>query len=119
MKKYQMYVGGEWINPSSGEWFESFNPFTGEPWALIARGNAQDADQAIRTAHTAFTEGPWPQMTASQRGHIMGFWADEAGPMPGRVSLCTVCGMAGKYYFAEMKAVGGAVYLGCRTQKQM
>ena len=57
--------------------------------------------------------------TASQRGHIMGFWADEAGPMPGRVSLCTVCGMAGKYYFAEMKAVGGAVYLGCRTQKQM
>jgi aldehyde dehydrogenase (NAD+) len=66
-----MYVGGEWVAPSSGEWFESYNPFTGEPWALIARGNAQDADQAVRTAHAAFTEGPWPQMTASQRGQLL------------------------------------------------
>ena len=68
MNKHQMYIGGEWVAPASGQWFESFNPFTGEPWALIARGNAQDADHAVRTAHTAFTEGPWPQMTASQRG---------------------------------------------------
>ncbi len=66
-----MYVGGEWVAPSSREWFESYNPFTGEPWALIARGNAQDADQAVRTAHAAFTEGPWPQMTASQRGQLL------------------------------------------------
>ena len=71
MKKYQMYIGGEWVAPASGEWFESFNPFTGEPWALIARGNAQDADQAARTAHAAFTDGPWPQMTPSQRGALL------------------------------------------------
>ena len=71
MQKYQMYIGGEWVAPSSGEWFESYNPFTGEPWALIARGNARDADQAVRTAHAAFTEGPWPQMTATQRGALL------------------------------------------------
>jgi len=71
VKKYQMYIGGEWVAPASGEWFESFNPFTGEPWALIARGNAQDADQAARTAHAAFTDGPWPQMTPSQRGALL------------------------------------------------
>ena len=71
MKKYQMYIGGEWVAPASREWFESFNPFTGEPWALIARGNAQDADQAVRTAHAAFTDGPWPQMTPSQRGALL------------------------------------------------
>jgi len=69
--KYQMYVGGEWVAPSSGEWFESYNPFTGEPWAMIARGSAQDADHAVRTAHAAFTDGPWPQMTASQRGQLL------------------------------------------------
>jgi aldehyde dehydrogenase (NAD+) len=66
-----MYIGGEWVAPSSNQWFESFNPFTGEPWALIARGNAQDADHAMRTAHAAFTDGPWPQMNASQRGALL------------------------------------------------
>ncbi len=71
MQKHQMYIGGEWVAPSSGEWFESFNPFTGEPWALIARGNAADADHAVRTAHAAFTSGPWPEMTATQRGALL------------------------------------------------
>jgi len=71
MQKYQMYIGGEWVAPSSGEWFESYNPFTGEPWAMIARGNAADADHAVRTAHAAFTDGPWPQMTPTQRGALL------------------------------------------------
>jgi aldehyde dehydrogenase (NAD+) len=66
-----MYIGGEWVSPASGEWFETYNPFTGEPWAMIARGNSQDADNAVRTAHTAFTEGPWPQMTPTQRGALL------------------------------------------------
>jgi aldehyde dehydrogenase (NAD+) len=66
-----MYIGGEWVAPASGEWFESYNPFSGEPWALIARGNNQDADHAVRTAHAAFTDGPWPQMTPSQRGALL------------------------------------------------
>ncbi len=71
MNKHQMYIGGEWVAPASGEWFESYNPFSGEPWALIARGNNQDADHAVRTAHAAFTDGPWPQMTPSQRGALL------------------------------------------------
>ena len=71
MQKYQMYIGGEWVAPSSGQWFESFNPFTGEPWAMIARGNAADADHAVRTAHAAFSDGPWPQLTATQRGAFL------------------------------------------------
>lgn len=71
MQKYQMYIGGEWVAPASGEWFESFNPFTGEPWAMVARGNAQDADQAVKTAHAAFTSGPWPEMTPTQRGALL------------------------------------------------
>jgi (Z)-2-((N-methylformamido)methylene)-5-hydroxybutyrolactone dehydrogenase len=71
VNKHQMYIGGEWVAPASGQWFESYNPFTAEPWALIGRGNAQDADNAVRTAHAAFTDGPWPQMTPSQRGALL------------------------------------------------
>jgi (Z)-2-((N-methylformamido)methylene)-5-hydroxybutyrolactone dehydrogenase len=71
MQKHQMYIGGEWVAPASGEWFESYDPFTGQPWALIARGNAQDADNAVNAAHAAFTSGPWPEMTPTQRGALL------------------------------------------------
>jgi aldehyde dehydrogenase (NAD+) len=71
MKKYQMYVGGKWEDPASGEWFETMNPYTAEPWALIPRGNAEDAARAVQAAHHAMNVGPWPRMTATQRGALM------------------------------------------------
>jgi aldehyde dehydrogenase (NAD+) len=66
-----MYVGGEWIDAGSGDCFESDNPYLGEPWALIPRGTAADADRAVRAAHTAFTSGEWPRLTASRRGALL------------------------------------------------
>src|SRR3546814_1870728 len=71
LQKYQMYVGGEWVDPATGEWFESFNPYTGKPWALFPRGNAEDADRAVETAYKAFTTGDWPKLNASQRGALL------------------------------------------------
>ena len=38
MSKSQMLIGGEWLPPASKDYFESFNPYTGKPWKLIARG---------------------------------------------------------------------------------
>jgi aldehyde dehydrogenase (NAD+) len=66
-----MYVGGEWIDAGSGDYFESDNPYLGEPWALIPRGTAADVDRAVRAAHTAFTSGEWPRLTASRRGALL------------------------------------------------
>ncbi|MCZ7564695.1 MAG: aldehyde dehydrogenase [Burkholderiales bacterium] len=71
MQRYQMYIGGKFVDASAGEWFETFNPFTGQPWAQVARGNAKDADRAVQAAHQAFTEGPWPLLNASQRGKLL------------------------------------------------
>ena len=71
LAKFQMYIGGEWVDPSSGDWFESYNPFTGKPWALIPRGTAADANRAVEAAHRAFTTGAWPAMHPSQRGALM------------------------------------------------
>jgi aldehyde dehydrogenase (NAD+) len=69
--KYQMYVGGEWVDAASGGWFESDDPYRGEPWALVPRGTAGDVDRAVRAAHRAFTAGEWPRMTASRRGALL------------------------------------------------
>jgi len=71
MQKYQLYIGGEYAPPASGKWFDSYNPYTGEVWAQIAQGNAEDADRAVRAAHRALTEGPWPQLSASERGLLL------------------------------------------------
>jgi len=71
MQRYQLYIDNRLADAASGQWFESYNPYTGEPWAQIAQGNADDVDRAVRAAHRAFTEGPWPQLTASQRGLLL------------------------------------------------
>jgi aldehyde dehydrogenase (NAD+) len=66
-----MYIDGSFTDSSSGATFETENPFTGQVWATVARGNADDVDRAVRAAHRAFRSGPWPSFTASQRGAML------------------------------------------------
>ena len=78
--KYRMFIGGEWTDAVSGACFESHNPYTGKPWALIPRAGPEDVDRAVRAAHQAFTEGEWPKLTATQRGALLRKLADLIGP---------------------------------------
>src|SRR5215475_11730060 len=71
LTKYQTVIGGGWTDSASGEFFETDNPYTGKPWALIPRCAADDVDRAVRAAHKAFTTGEWPKLTASQRGALL------------------------------------------------
>jgi aldehyde dehydrogenase (NAD+) len=71
LPQYRMYIGGEWVAARQGEWFETFDPFTGKPWATVACGRADDVDAAVSAAHTAFTTGEWPKLKASQRGALL------------------------------------------------
>src|SRR3954452_13706155 len=71
MQTYRMFIGGEWVNAASGETFESHNPFTGKPWALISRGREPDAARAVEAADAAFRSGAWPALTATARGHLL------------------------------------------------
>ncbi len=71
MRKHQLYIDGQFVDPAAGKWFESFNPYTGEPWTLIAQGDATDADRAVQAAHRAFTQGPWSTFTPTQRGLLL------------------------------------------------
>ncbi|MFQ6018678.1 MAG: aldehyde dehydrogenase, partial [Kiloniellaceae bacterium] len=76
LEKYRLYIGGAWVDPASGEWFESFNPYTGRPWALVPRGTEADVERAVEAAHKAFVAGAWPQLTASARGALLRRLAD-------------------------------------------
>ena len=71
MKTYQLYINGEYVDPANNEWFESIDPYRGEPWAKIPRGSKADADKAVKAANEAMWRGPWSKMTASARGKVM------------------------------------------------
>lgn len=70
MKEYQHYINGDWVTPSSGEYFDTENPYTGQVWAKIALGNSDDADRATKAAKAAF-EGEWGEMRSTQRGKLL------------------------------------------------
>lgn len=71
MERYRLYIDATQCEPASGEWFTSDNPFTGEPWAQVARGGAPDVERAVQAAQRAFTTGAWPALSASARGLLL------------------------------------------------
>ncbi|HJQ63713.1 MAG TPA: aldehyde dehydrogenase [Burkholderiales bacterium] len=79
LTRYKMYIGGMWLEATAGGHFESDNPYTGKPWALIPRGGAADADRAVQAAHTAFTSGEWPRLNATKRGALLRKLGDLIG----------------------------------------
>jgi aldehyde dehydrogenase (NAD+) len=70
-----MLIGGARVDAASGETFESLNPFTAKPWALVPRGAADDVNRAVAAARAAF-QGEWRMLTATARGAILRKFAD-------------------------------------------
>jgi acyl-CoA reductase-like NAD-dependent aldehyde dehydrogenase len=70
-KRYQMFVGGRWRDAASGATLPSVNPTTDEIWSKIADATAEDVDEAVRAANTAFEDGPWRRMAPTERGRIL------------------------------------------------
>jgi (Z)-2-((N-methylformamido)methylene)-5-hydroxybutyrolactone dehydrogenase len=71
VQRYEMFVDGKNREPAGGEWFDTDNPFTGTPWAQVARGGADDVADAVDAAQRALDSGPWPELTASARGALL------------------------------------------------
>ena len=71
MFTYQTYIDGKWVDAASGKTFQTFDPYTGEPWATVPECDKVDVDRAVEAASRAFEAGPWPKMTPTERGKIM------------------------------------------------
>jgi aldehyde dehydrogenase (NAD+) len=69
MKRYQLFIDGRFVDPVNGRWFESINPYTGEAWCEIPRGDADDVERAVIAAQRAMYEGEWSRISATARGH--------------------------------------------------
>ena len=70
MARYQLFINNQWVDPHSGQWFDSLDPFSGEPWAQIPQGDKTDVDRAVEAAAAAF-DGPWSRLSPSERGAVL------------------------------------------------
>ncbi|HUO20954.1 MAG TPA: aldehyde dehydrogenase [Caulobacteraceae bacterium] len=75
MRHYGHYIEGAEVRPSTGRYLPTANPYTGEDWAMIARGDAADVMAAVESAKKA-GEGPWAALSPSGRGRLLRKLAD-------------------------------------------
>jgi len=71
-----LLIDGKFVAAASGKTFPSFDPATGDVLAQVAEGDREDVERAVRAARRAFESGPWPGLTASERGRLLWKLAD-------------------------------------------
>ena len=67
--RYDLFIGGKFVAPKSGKYFDSINPATEEPLAEIALANQADVDAAYQAAQKAF--GAWSRLPGAERGKYL------------------------------------------------
>ncbi|MFH9659356.1 aldehyde dehydrogenase family protein [Streptomyces sp. NPDC017248] len=66
-----IHADGEWREAVSGATREILDPADARPFAVVAEGDAQDADRAVTAARHAFDHGPWPHTPAAERAALL------------------------------------------------
>lgn len=51
--RYDNFIGGEWVAPADGQYFENASPIDGKVFTRVARGTAPDIEKALDAAHAA------------------------------------------------------------------
>ena len=131
------FIGGDWVEPSSGARIDVITPSTEELYISVAEAQAADIDRAVTAARGAFDHGPWPRLPHTERagylraiGRLMyerrdelsRIWSNEMGAIQS-VAAAVIAGVGGVYdYYAGLAdsyrfeephtpAAGGAVGL--------
>jgi aldehyde dehydrogenase len=74
-ERYDNFIGGKWVAPRSGKYFDNASPVTGQVICKIARSDAQDIDAALDAAHAA--KDPWGRTSVAERAIILNRIADR------------------------------------------
>ena len=89
-ERYGLFIGGEQVEPRTGEWFPTVSPSTEEPLAEVAQAGPEDVDAAVGAARAAFEDG-WSALRPSERAKYLfrlarilqeeEVWADQANAL--------------------------------------
>ena len=67
--QYDNYIGGQWVAPASGEYFDDLCPITGKAFTKVARSNADDIETALDAAHAA--KDAWGKTSPAARSAVL------------------------------------------------
>ncbi|MFO7798801.1 aldehyde dehydrogenase family protein [Rhodohalobacter sp.] len=73
-EKYDNYIGGKFVPPVDGEYFDNISPVDGKPFTKAARSNENDIEKALDAAHKAAPE--WGRTSAAERASVLLKMAD-------------------------------------------
>ncbi|NDZ18461.1 aldehyde dehydrogenase [Variovorax sp. WS11] len=68
-KQYGNYIGGEWVAPIDGQYFDNLTPVTGQAFTSIPRSNAKDIEVALDAAHKA--KAAWGATSPTERANVL------------------------------------------------
>src|SRR6201996_88115 len=108
LEHFRMLIGGKAVEAASGATFESENPYTGRPWAVVPDGGPADVDAAVAAARAA-SDGEWGAMTGFARAALMRRLADLVAANAERLARLEV-NDSGKLYremIGQLNGLGG------------
>ena len=76
IKKYKMFIDGEWVESENKKTFQSLNPENNEPWVEVPEASEKDVDRAVNAAQKAF-EGKWPTLFPRERAKYLKAIAEQ------------------------------------------
>lgn len=67
--QYENYIGGEWVAPSGGQYFENESPVIGKTVSKVPRSTKEDVDKAVAAAHEA--QKSWGETSPTERSNVL------------------------------------------------
>ncbi len=67
--RFDNFIGGKWVAPVRGRYFDNISPVTGKVVCQVARGTAEDIELALDAAHAA--RDAWGHTSATERSNIL------------------------------------------------
>ncbi|MET8022319.1 aldehyde dehydrogenase family protein, partial [Streptomyces decoyicus] len=73
--RYDNFIGGDWVAPVNGQYFDNPSPVNGQRFTQVARSSAADVELALDAAHAAAPK--WSRTSATERANILNKIADR------------------------------------------
>ena len=102
--RYDNFIGGKWVAPVKGDYFDVLTPISGSRYTQAARSTAEDVELALDAAHAAFPA--WSQTTREQRLEVMGRIIEEYKKRTGDLAQSMAEEMGAPVSFAATAQVG-------------
>lgn len=67
--KYENFIGGEWVAPVKGEYFDNVSPVDGKAFSKVPRSTPEDIELALDSAHKA--KDAWGKTSPTERSNIL------------------------------------------------